>query len=588
MRLLKYQNWKSINESDGGKEPPGVHSFINSTPWSASFISFVYKQADPSFPSSAMHTIYCTNLKKNPNWELLDPKTTPLKLGDIIVANRKNKHGVMNNQKFTNNVYSGYSHADIVVELSPNSAKSIGGNTGSGADKVDKNTVPLKNGIITSSRFFLVLRPKSDSVAKTAVEIANAENDIWEENDWKEHQVACHTRLQAYYNAGNTSMPGYDKVDPKSIALLDKPKVKVAPDVEPEMTTGQKIFKLIGVVGEFMVQNGIWFGSGIIFQPKNSNTPGGPSVADKFETSKKWIPLDKFCQLTDKLDKEHPTARSSADIELNRQKYCSTPLMAQKSESEWISDLGNKETTIKPDDEELLTRAQSDTESEESIVTTENCQMSIPEQFKKKSFLDNILDFGEETQETSDLENIIIVYPGSDEKSGFNTLEKFKGLFDGKLNDFARKYVVVYANNYDTDFEGIREDIQKEVSNVDEYTNFNLILFGHSAQNSDLIEDLNSTDNIKGIYFINPYPSSKMISSITNLKPEIEMGIYYQPSVWQTKEDKQMYLLNAISTHLKKSGKDEKEFISKVKSSNLEESIEKGLDFFKNKIDYVS
>jgi len=580
MKLRKYEDWKSINESNDGSESSTVRNFINGTAWSACFISFVYKQADPTFPSASMHTAYATKLKSNPNWEVLDPSITPIKLGDIIVANRDGSR-----QKFQQKTWSGISHADIVVELTATSAKKIGGNTSSKADRVAEGTARLSNGILSEKIFFAVLRPKSEQVAVNAVEIAKAENEIWTTNGWTEHDTDCHTRLQAYYNAGSISIPGYDKVDANSIALVDKgSRIKTSRSSTGEISTGRKIYTLLNVVGEFMVMNGMWVGKLFTLLPEPEK--GGPSPINKFKISNDWVPLEKFCELTAKLDKEHPGARSSADIELNRQKFCSTPEIVTQSGEEWMKELGGKSSLIEPGDEELA-RAQKEKESEERFVTTENCQISIPKS-KKKGFLSGILDFSNDLDENTEIGNIIIVYPGSEEKSGFDTLEKFKGLLSGKFNNISEKLVVVFANSYDTDFQNIREDIEKEVNDVDEYTDYTLILFGHSAQNTDLIEDLSSTQNIKGLYLINPFASSSMVSSITKLNPNVQTGIYYTPTAWNSKQDKNMYLLNAISTHLKKSGKNESEFIAKVKSTNLEESIEKGLDFFKDKIDYVA
>ena len=184
-----------------------------------------------------------------------------------------------------------------------------------------------------------------------------------------------------------------------------------------------------------------------------------------------------------------------------------------------------------------------------------------------------------------------MIYPGNDSKSGFDTSEKLKNTILQDFSQWANRFVLVFANKSDTDFSNIQDDLESEVDKIDELTSYDVILFGHGAKNKDLVDDLIQTQSLSGLYLINPYPSSSLISSIKSLSPNVDMGLYYSPKAWveikSENDNKEMYLLNAINNHLKKAGKSEDDFIAKVESENLEESIRKGLEFFQNKIDVV-
>ena len=128
-------------KTGGAKQiPPKNKSYIDSTPWSSAFISFIYKNADSNFPNSPTHTGYASNLKNDPNWEVLDPKTTKIKPGDIIINNRAG-----NTQKYNQKSYSGKSHGDIVTKIENDKAYAIGGNVSSEAAAPDTVAERIKN-----------------------------------------------------------------------------------------------------------------------------------------------------------------------------------------------------------------------------------------------------------------------------------------------------------------------------------------------------------------------------------------------------------------------------------------------------------
>ena len=205
----------------GGKKqlPPGSLNYIDSTPWSSAFISYVYSNADPKFPKSPTHTGYATGLKGRDDWEELDPATTKLQPGDIIVNNRSG-----NKQKFGQDSYSGFSHGDIVTKIEGGKVYAIGGNVDpdnaadNTPDTVAERTKNVKDGVLADTGYFVVLRPKDPQIAKKAVEVATNEKQLWEKNNWNEHADTSQARLQTYYQAGKLGIPGVKPDDGKPAA----------------------------------------------------------------------------------------------------------------------------------------------------------------------------------------------------------------------------------------------------------------------------------------------------------------------------------------------------------------------------------
>ena len=167
---------------------------IKDNPWSAAFISYVMKAANTPFPSNASHTGYAQPLKNGyGGWKTLNPATTPLQVGDLILQNRDG-----NNLTF-NSTWSGFSHGDIITEVTVSSANGIGGNV---SNSVYKSSFILRNKILVSSNFFVVLRPP-ESYISTIVSIANQEYNTWSTNKWKETSPAAYPTLSKYYNTVN-------------------------------------------------------------------------------------------------------------------------------------------------------------------------------------------------------------------------------------------------------------------------------------------------------------------------------------------------------------------------------------------------
>lgn len=118
--------WAAIGESYDGR---------SEVPWSAAFISWVVRKAGPAyagFKFSASHSVYVNNAIKarvtnrldKPFWGYRITEQKP-ELGDIIQRNRGSGNFTFS---YAEN-HSGYnSHADVVVEVTPDVVRVAGGN----------------------------------------------------------------------------------------------------------------------------------------------------------------------------------------------------------------------------------------------------------------------------------------------------------------------------------------------------------------------------------------------------------------------------------------------------------------------------
>ena len=159
--------------------------YVDNTPWSAVFISYVVGiKAATVFPNSAAHADYAQQVRKgtstfqnNPggfppyDWVAIDPNTSPVEVGDIVITNRSTNTGTKEEPNFVKNtltyqspVWTGPTHGDIVTKVINNSsgvrlmfqAEIIGGNV---KDSVTKKTISLKGaGYLKRNKFFTILR----------------------------------------------------------------------------------------------------------------------------------------------------------------------------------------------------------------------------------------------------------------------------------------------------------------------------------------------------------------------------------------------------------------------------------------------
>ena len=173
--------------------PGSTNSYITGTPWSAGFISYVAATNSNTFPSAGAHTSYAQSVKNGqaPGWIALDPATTTLQPGDILIKNRSN-----NNNTF-NSTWSGESHGDVIISTNGTTATAIGGNVG--------NTVSQYNVSRTDS--FAVLRATDSTVASNMVTTAQNQYNTWSSNGWTETSPGALNTIGQYYAAGKLQVP---------------------------------------------------------------------------------------------------------------------------------------------------------------------------------------------------------------------------------------------------------------------------------------------------------------------------------------------------------------------------------------------
>lgn len=136
------------------------------TPWSAAFISWCMKQAgaESKFPYSAGHAKYINQAIKNVKDGISDapivghpPKDYTLKVGDLIGYWRGDTK-----IRFDNATQIGWyeSHTDIVVEIEPGVAYTIGGNVMHSVTKRSVKLGPGGNLIDNRENWFVVIENK--------------------------------------------------------------------------------------------------------------------------------------------------------------------------------------------------------------------------------------------------------------------------------------------------------------------------------------------------------------------------------------------------------------------------------------------
>lgn len=186
--------------------------------WSAAFISYIMKTAGINFPVNGAHMGYAQAIRQNPSraddrggWQVLDPKITRVKTGDIAIYTRQDADTNTNNtctfQTTTSWANCGPSHGDIVFGIAPdqgNKMRVIGGNVPS---TVTSKYVDHRNNILSNPRYMVILRPPQNYVSKIITETVKEEN-AWRTNGWLDNEalettvrgVEVATQLQKYLN----------------------------------------------------------------------------------------------------------------------------------------------------------------------------------------------------------------------------------------------------------------------------------------------------------------------------------------------------------------------------------------------------
>jgi hypothetical protein len=161
---------KEVREEKDGED--AWKKYVTDTPWSAAFISSMVKQAgDNTFPFDASHSNYATRIKngESNNWKAIDPLTTPLRHGDIIVYNTDSS--AYQWKDFAENAPFN-SHGDIVVGINANSESVIliGGNLSNSVIKKTLSTtagdsLKWKDGLNANTAAYIPVRKLGKSVA---------------------------------------------------------------------------------------------------------------------------------------------------------------------------------------------------------------------------------------------------------------------------------------------------------------------------------------------------------------------------------------------------------------------------------------
>jgi hypothetical protein len=212
----------------GGVQDSGVDFTKDQNAWSGAFISYAAGAGDPSFPRNLKHTNYAAAVRdgKSANWEAVDPRTTELKPGDIVINNRG--RGNFNYSDFQNGKTDGASsHGDVVVSVSGGTAKVVGGNV---SNKVAGYSVNARGG----GGAFVVLRPKSQEIANKVAGNATNELGNWQKNGWSEGSSSARDTLNAYWQAGQSGKPFPDT------ALAGQPNVSPSALPNPQPATGMQ------------------------------------------------------------------------------------------------------------------------------------------------------------------------------------------------------------------------------------------------------------------------------------------------------------------------------------------------------------
>lgn len=186
-----------------------TRQYIVDTPWSAGFISYVAETSGTPFPSAGSHVTYAQSIRDGLNgtyngWEVLDPASTPLQRGDIIIKNRGG-----NTLTFDTPRWAGSSHGDVVTSANGFGVEVIGGNV---SDTVKKKTISTTNNVVNETgprSFFAVLRPPQQ-FANNIAAIAEREEQVWSSNAWTETTPEAFENINEYYKAGrlNNSLLG--------------------------------------------------------------------------------------------------------------------------------------------------------------------------------------------------------------------------------------------------------------------------------------------------------------------------------------------------------------------------------------------
>lgn len=142
-----------------GTKTKGSDSYYIDTPWSATFISYLMREAGAGddFKYNLSHSIYITDAIKNKlennnkKFKGYKPDEVDVEIGDLVCYPRDK--GITYN---TNAPY--ISHCDLITEINGNIAVGIGGNVSNSVSKKNYNLKDGKIDKVKSSSVFVVIK----------------------------------------------------------------------------------------------------------------------------------------------------------------------------------------------------------------------------------------------------------------------------------------------------------------------------------------------------------------------------------------------------------------------------------------------
>jgi hypothetical protein len=195
------------------------------------------------------------------------------------------------------------------------------------ADKLVDGLIQIGYKLITQDP---QLRQKYSSSLASSESRKNPKILIWKYYSKKAGNHYNHIHIS------NTGGVGRSSVEINPMFTDDEVSVQRETPTPIDSNQIQKIYTKQNDPYSYCVINGNWF------------IKGGPDKPVKdWYFFDDWTPLEMNCKLIASLDKKFRDARNPADIELNRQKFCSIESEIENNRKEWLEMVGADEETIK-------------------------------------------------------------------------------------------------------------------------------------------------------------------------------------------------------------------------------------------------
>lgn len=185
------------------------NEIIDSTPWSAMFISYVMKEAGIRFPIKDSHIGYLNEIIKNPDkYDViqLNPNSNYVKKGDIVIRTRSSNVITYSTTGYAKSI----SHGDIITDFSYDRLQDIKAKGGNLSDSVRiaqyKYTDPVsemsKYKVLENDqgyRVFAILRLKDESKVSAVIKALDIEFEKWNNPSYDEQDLVVRETIAKYY-----------------------------------------------------------------------------------------------------------------------------------------------------------------------------------------------------------------------------------------------------------------------------------------------------------------------------------------------------------------------------------------------------